>query len=32
MTKCPDPQNVILRDVSENDLPVFFENQKDPEA
>jgi len=26
------PGEVLLRDVSEDDLPVFFEHQRDPEA
>ena len=28
----PDPGSVQLRDVIENDLPIFFEQQLDPEA
>ena len=28
----PDADCVILRDVEETDLPVFFEHQRDPEA
>ena len=26
------PGEVLLRDVSEDDLPIFFEHQRDPEA
>jgi hypothetical protein len=26
------PDAVILRDLAENDLPILFEHQKDPEA
>ena len=28
----PDPSSVHLRDVIENDLPIFFEQQLDPDA
>ncbi len=26
------PNTVILRDITQNDLPIFFEHQRDPEA
>jgi len=31
MTK-PEPNTIILRDVSEADLPIFYEQQLDPDA
>jgi RimJ/RimL family protein N-acetyltransferase len=32
MTKTPTPSHVQLRDMSGNDLPIFFEQQLDPAA
>jgi RimJ/RimL family protein N-acetyltransferase len=34
MTSCDDAvtDDVLLREVTEDDLPVFFEHQRDPEA
>jgi len=29
---CAEPAGVVLREVLESDLPVFFEHQRDPDA
>jgi RimJ/RimL family protein N-acetyltransferase len=31
-TPSPTTNNILLRDVIETDLPIFFEHQRDPEA